>query len=337
MKIQKQKLIEALEIVKPGLANQEVIEQSTSFAFLKGRVVTYNDKISISHPLEGMEIEGAIEADKFYALLNKIKKDEIEIILNGNEIQLSSGRAKAGMTLQAEITLPLDQELSKKGKWFDLPEKFNKLLKFAMSSASRNNAQPLLKCVFVDKNGYINSSDNYRITSCNLGVELPVKSFLIPASTVSAVVKLNPIFIAEGNGWIHFKTEEGTIISCRIYEEDYPDVIKHLTIKKGIKIEFPKSIDEVLERAGVFAKRDSFLDENVTISLTYDKIKLSAKAESGWFEETLNMRYAGEGVSFDITPYLLKDILKETLVCTLGEGKLVFEGSDWKYLSALRG
>ena len=336
MKIQKQKLIEALEIVKPGLANQEVIEQSTSFAFLKDRVVTYNDKISISHPLEGMEIEGAIEADKFYALLNKIKKDEIEIVLNGNEIQLLSGRAKAGMTLQAEITLPLDQELSKKGKWFDLPEKFNRLLKFAMSSASRNNAQPLLKCVFVDKNGYINSSDNYRITSCNLGVELPIKSFLIPASTVSTVVKLDPTQIAEGNGWIHFKTEEGTIISCRIYEEAYPDVTKHLKIK-GIKIEFPKSIDEVLERAGVFAKRDSFLDENVNISMKDDKIKISAKAESGWFEETLNMRYAGEAVSFDITPYLLKDILKETLVCTLGEGKLVFEGSDWKYLSALRG
>jgi len=39
MKINKKELKEALEIVKPGLANKEMIEQSTSFAFLKGKVI----------------------------------------------------------------------------------------------------------------------------------------------------------------------------------------------------------------------------------------------------------------------------------------------------------
>ena len=56
MKTNKTKLQTALEIVKPGLANKEIIEQSTSFAFLKGKVVTYNDEVSISHPLKGIEL-----------------------------------------------------------------------------------------------------------------------------------------------------------------------------------------------------------------------------------------------------------------------------------------
>ena len=66
MKVNKEKLRQALEIVRPGLANKEVIEQATSFAFMDGRVVTYNDEISISHPVEGIEIEGAVKADQLY-------------------------------------------------------------------------------------------------------------------------------------------------------------------------------------------------------------------------------------------------------------------------------
>ena len=69
MKLNKTDLQKALEIVKPGLANKEMIEHSTSFAFIGGRVVTYNDEISLSHPVEGLEIEGAIHAEELYKLL----------------------------------------------------------------------------------------------------------------------------------------------------------------------------------------------------------------------------------------------------------------------------
>jgi hypothetical protein len=55
MKIQKTNLIQALEKVRPGLSAKEAILQSTSFAFLNGCVVTYNDEISLSHPVEGCD------------------------------------------------------------------------------------------------------------------------------------------------------------------------------------------------------------------------------------------------------------------------------------------
>jgi hypothetical protein len=71
--MKKTDLIKALEAVKPGLANKEMIEQSTSFAFMEDRVVTYNDEISISHPLKGIPIVGAIKADELYAFLSKVK------------------------------------------------------------------------------------------------------------------------------------------------------------------------------------------------------------------------------------------------------------------------
>ena len=55
--MKKNDLVEALEVVKPGLANKDLIEQTTSFAFINGNVVTYNDEISISSPIEDLEIE----------------------------------------------------------------------------------------------------------------------------------------------------------------------------------------------------------------------------------------------------------------------------------------
>jgi len=77
MNIQKEQLKKALETVKPGLAGKEIIEQSTSFAFMGDRVVTYNDEISISHPVEGLNLTGAIRAEELYQLLSKLKREEI--------------------------------------------------------------------------------------------------------------------------------------------------------------------------------------------------------------------------------------------------------------------
>jgi hypothetical protein len=335
MNISKLKLQEALEKVKPGLADKASIEQATSFCFLNGRVVTYNDSISLSSPVEGLELTGAIEAEHLYKFLSKIKKDELELEIKGNELILTTGKAKAGLTLQSEITLPLDEELSKKGKWKDLPENFIKYLSFAVPSCSKELSKPVLTCVHV-QGSTIEASDGYRITKCTLKDEMPVNTFLLPSTSALEVVKLQPTKISEGKGWVHFKTEEDTILSCRIFEGEFPEIDAHLVVE-GVRLELPNTIDEVLDRAMVFAKRDKVLSESVDISLSKRKLKISAKSDEGWFEESVNIKYENEDVKFSITPYLLKGILSETQECVLGKNKLKFQGENWEYITLLRG
>ena len=334
MNISKKTLQEALEIVKPGLASKEVIDQSTSFAFIKGRVVTYNNEISISHPVEGLELEGAIPAENLYKFLSKIKKDEIELEVDGNEIVITSGRSKAGLTLQTEVKLPLE-EVSGRKRWKEMPENLIKSLSFAMTCCSRNLSTPVLTCVNVSKNT-VEASDGFRIVQCTLKGEMPLNTFLLPSTSVLQVVKLKPTAFAESEGWVHFKTEAGTEISCRVFEDKFPEVASHLKVE-GIELVFPKTIDEVLDRAGVFAKRDNMLDENITITLENRKLIVSSKSEEGWFEEDVNVHYEGDKIEFNITPYLLKSILKETQSSILGNNKLKFSGEDWEYMTALRG
>lgn len=338
MIINKQKLQEALEIVKPGLSNKDSIEQATSFAFTKGNVVTYNDEISISHPVEGVEFEGAVVADKLYALINKIKKDEIDIELKDNEIIITSGRSKAGLTIASEIKLPLS-EVETKGKWKPLPKNFNKFLKLAMASCGKDLSRPILSCVHITKEGIVEASDGYRVTQCTLEEQMPIKDFLLPATSANNVSKLNPTKVSEGKGWIHFQTEGGTVISCRVFEAKYPNINSILTMDETTRLILPKTIQEVLDRANVFARRDTVLEEVVNVVIDNNRFKISAEADGGegWFEEEVNLKYGGEKISFYITPYLLKGILNETQECNLGTKKLKFHGEGWIYLTMLRG
>ena len=164
MKVNKRELQDALTIVEPGLANKEVIEQTTSFAFVKGRVVTYNDEISMSYPVKGLHLTGAVKADKLYALLKKIKlkKDKegkvdenIDITLGEAEIEISYYSMKAGLALQSDIKLPLDQEIAEKGEWKALPEDFMPAIKFTMTCCSRDMSRPVLTCIHINKDGFI--------------------------------------------------------------------------------------------------------------------------------------------------------------------------------------
>jgi DNA polymerase III sliding clamp (beta) subunit (PCNA family) len=337
MLIIKKSLQDALGIVKPGLAGKEVIEQSTSFAFLAGRVVTYNDEISLSHPVEGLDLEGAIESDKLYQFLARVKQEEIDIEISDTEIIVTAGKAKAGFPLQSEIKLPLDEELGKKGKWKPIPASFTKFVNMSIPSCSTVSTKPKLGCVHITQDGIIEASDGYRITNCTLpeGETIQVHTFLIPSKSAKLMTQLNPTHIAEGKGWIHFKTEAGTILSCRILAADeFPDTVPHLNVK-GVKIIFPKTITSIMDRAGVFSKDLGENTDSININLENKKLTVSARNSLGWFEEEVNARYEGNPIQFQIPPILLKDILSETQQGELTKNKLVFRGEGWIYLTTL--
>ena len=342
MIIKKNDLQQALQIVEPGLAGKELLhlEQSKSFAFLDGKVITYNDQISVSHPIQGWEgIEGVVQADKLFQLLGKLKTEEIDISVNkDNEILIKAGRAKAGLTLQTDIQLPLDMDVADKGEWQALPENFMDALMFVISSASHDSTDPILTCIHVSRAGYLESSDSYRVAKYELAQAMPVKTFLLPVSSASELRKITPVMIAEGDGWIHFKTEEETVFSCRIIDDEFPDTSSHLRVT-GYQLVFPEATKEIIERAMIFAERRKDVDEQVFIFLKESQLKVRSEADAGWFEESTDAEYNGTPVSFSAAPYLLKDILSETLSCIIAKDKtkLKFMGDKWQYMAALIG
>lgn len=213
MKISRVELLEALQKVKPGLANKELIEQSTSFAFIGDRVVTYNDEISVSHPVEGLEnMRGAIKAKTLYEFLARVKDEEIEIEQEENEVLIKTGRSKAGFRFEYEIRLPLE-EVGEIGKWKKLPEDFVDALRLSYPACSNDMSRPILTCVNI-QGDKVEASDSFQIIQYQLKKKTPA-DFLIPASSVKELIKYDIQEVSVGENWVHFRTSEGTVFSSR--------------------------------------------------------------------------------------------------------------------------
>jgi hypothetical protein len=334
MKINKKDLQDALEIVKPGLSNKLIIEQTTSFAFLQDRVVTYNDEISISHPVKDLLLNGAIKAEELFKLLSKIKKDEISIEITNNEIIISSGKAKAGFILETEISLPL-LDLSV-ADWQKLPAKFNQHLLKCIPCCSKDMSRLILTGVYTNlADGYITASDGYRIMKTNIKASKKGTNFLISAMAATEVAKLNPIQFSLDDNWVHFKNEQNTTISCRLINELYPAILPHLEVF-GKSITFPESIIDILDRASIMGKQDNLIDELLDIEIQNNQIKINSRSSAGWFEESANIRYKDEVIKFKMTPGLFRTILNEIKTCIISKKVIKFVGEDWEYIGLLR-
>lgn len=326
MKINREKLLEALERVKPATGT-DIIDQSNTFVFEEGKVVTYNDEISISHPIEVEFFEGSIPAEELYNLLKRFKGDEVEVSTKDGELLLKSGRAKAGLRMDDEITLPLE-EISESNKWHKLPGDFEQFMRFAMGACSRDMMRPILSCVHVNKDGRIEASDSYRLVQCKLD-KMPVNTFLIPANSVKEVLKIQPNKISESKGWIHFINKEGTTISCRTYDDDYVNIQDHMTFR-GEKVTLPEEMREAVERAKTFA------DEFVEITMNKSGVTVGGKSDVGWFEQTVKSDFKGEEeIKFHIRYFVMLDILKQTTECIIGKSKLKFKGDGWQYVAVI--
>lgn len=332
--MKRQELLDALELVRPGLAKEEVIEQTTFFAFAGGNVLTYNDEISISHPVKGLvELEGAVKAEELYQLLGKLDKEDLELGEGEGELLVKAGKTRAGIALQKEIKLPLE-EIGGKGKWKKLPEEFLDAIKFTMFSCSKDTSRPVLTCINVREDGIIESTDNFRLTRYQLGGKIPVKSFLLISSSAKDLIKYDINQIAEGDSWIHFKSGKGTVFSCRTFLDDYPSLDELLKVK-GAKLEIPKGVDDSLKRAAIFSKRENELEEEALISFEKGKLKVRGQGPTGWLEEELDIKYKGKKVTISVNPHFLQAILPKVTECVLAEGSMKFEGEDWVHLVAL--
>ena len=142
MEIQREQLMDVLLKVKPGLADKEIIEQSTHFIFDNNTVRTYNDKITITHNYE-TELQGAVSAPEFYNLFNKIPDEKIKAVDKGEGTFVFKGKNKQiTFRIDPNITIPkVDVAGPKSKKWLPLPKDFAESVRFCVFSASKNMMQ----------------------------------------------------------------------------------------------------------------------------------------------------------------------------------------------------
>ena len=328
-KIKRQDLIDALTKVKPGLSNKEIVEQSTHFIFDNDKIWTYNDRITITQKFDS-GLSGAVKAEQFYKLLQKLPDEEIEVTTEPGKINIEGKKRKINIKIDPDVKItPLSIPGINSQKWEELPENFHTAIAFASFAASRNMIRPELCCLFV-ADGYVIGCDTFRGTKYKLTSKLN-QNFLLPAEAARELSKYNPHKVLIDSGWLHFVNKENTVFSCRtISDIDYPEQIWEFFNIDGEEIMLPEDFLNAIDRAQALVTADFDLDRIVTLTMENNEIICESKGDYGDYTEKADIEYNGEKLEIKVHPVLLKEILKHLQKMVVGS-RLLFVGEEFEH------
>jgi hypothetical protein len=323
-------LLQALEAVQPGLSSTDVLEQSASFVFRKGKVITYNEEVycRAKSPLPPAVL-GAVPAAPLLAVLQKIPDDELDVSTAEGELRLAGKRRRSGVRM-AEPQLDLSA-VDRPDGWRPLPDRFTDAVQLVQECAGRDVSQFLLTCVHVHPD-YLEACDNDQFTRYLLktGAAAP---FLLRRDSVKHICKLDMTEVAETEGWVHFRNPDGLVLGCRRYAEDYPDLSGFLEFH-GERMTLPRDLDKAAELAAVFSAENKE-DDAVLVRLRDGWLQVKGVGASGWASDTKKVRYHGPVLEFRVGPAMLAQIANKHNDCEIGAGCLRIEGGKWTYLASL--
>ena len=335
IEVNREELLKALQAVEPGLSSRGIIEQSDCFIFHGDKVTTFNDEVSctVKNPLPG--IEGVVPA---VWLLNMLKERTDKImkagLREGSLVFLSKqkGRTKrSGIRVFEEVVLPIDS-IDPPNKWKKLPGGFTKAVSTVYQCASLDESQFQMACVRLEPD-YLEACDDTQLIRwpMELGLE---KGCSIRRDSIKVVVGKGVEKFSSSKSWMHFRSKDGLVLSCRKWEiEEYTD-LAHILEIDGEKMKIPPGFVEALKAANVFVD-DVVAIHTIQVTMGDGKVKLRGEGGGGWHEEIMPVKYTGEPISFYASPSLLTTLASYSSECLISAEKMKVTMDDLEYVSTL--
>lgn len=319
----REQLLDILKRVKPGVANKDIVESMTYIFFSGTHVVTYNDRISIQHPLK-TDFTTFVKSDDLYGVISKAKAQEVDINLKENKLNIKAKGLSVNLaTIEDDEFLKrtsLVFKSLKKAKWKVLPNNFMDCIELCAFAAAQTESEYTLSCVKVEGNQCV-ASDNQRIAIATL--EGKVDEMFLKATEIKNLTSIQPSYYFLSKAWAHFKSEEGCIFSIRRVRGLFPDFTEFAKFK-GTTVKLPTSILEGAEIASVFKSEER---PTITIEIEKGSIKISIKSESGGCKQKSKLKYDGKPLKFTINPDFLKEMMNHstTIIVNGDKAKLTTE------------
>jgi DNA polymerase III sliding clamp (beta) subunit (PCNA family) len=331
MKIKKLNLLNELELVSSGLSNREIIEQSDSFVFVDGTLFTFNEEVScrIDSCLE--DLTAAVKAKPLLEVLRKMTEDEIEINFDDSEFRVRGKRREAGIRLEKDIVLPI-RTVEQTEDWNSLPDDFDQAVQLVSQCTSKDESQFRLTCIHITPDE-LQATDNYQLSQYKTSVPIS-GSTLVRRDSLKAIVDLGMDQIAETENWLHFKNQNGLVVSCRRYEvEKFPD-FSNIIEFTGEKTKLPTGISDAVEKAQIFSSENLDTDL-ILVELKSGKLRIRGEGSNGWFTEVRKVTYSGNDLSFRIAPKLLIQLCNQHDECELNENLIKVQFDNFTYVTSL--
>jgi DNA polymerase III sliding clamp (beta) subunit (PCNA family) len=328
--VNRQELVDKLELVSPALSSIDLVPVLTHFWFKDGLVLAYNDQIAISTKLSA-NFAGAVPGKTLKSLLSVSKAKEVEFFVDKDS---DSKKLPEGQLLvkaaSSKLKLPFLAE--EQTKIFDMPKpdpkgalpvdinSFLEAISSCMRSLKEDTAMPdSLGITFSLENDWINlyATNDATISFAKVKVKSHATSYRIVLSgnfcrQMAALSKLEgKKHIEIHKDYSLFQCGEhvlfGKLIEVQrpldfdsVLEQSFPQEVKNNLVS------IPSKLELILDRAVVIT--DSKADRAKTAITVKDGIaKFLSQSDKGEVRDSVQLEDAHPDVEVNVDPKLFKN------------------------------
>lgn len=333
MRVDREELLQALELCEPGLSRKEIVEQSTCFVFLNGYLMAYNDEVfcRTKSPLAD-ELTGAVQGRPLLDLVRALPDKSIEIYPKGKKYLMVEGRNKgAGIRWEENVTWK-GKEIERPKEWNKLHSKFNDAVALVQECAGKKQQNFAIICVHLVPE-FVEAFDNHQAARYKVPTGVR-ESVLLKRDSLTHITNMDMTKFCETDNWFYFRNNIGFVLACRRWLEPYPDIARGFVLDKFRPITLPNALVDAANRAYRFSKENDD-DQDIMVEVQSAKLRVKGTGRSGFYYEKKEVRYKGPPLKFYISPTLLVEIAERFPECVVGSRKLLVNGSKFKYVASL--
>ncbi len=334
MRLNREEFLSCLEWMKAGTEQRETIEQSSCYVFKDGEIFSYNEEVACRMK-SGLDESflGAVHAGKLLEVIQKLEEETLlmEMTETHFTIKAKKQRIKVNILREAEIHLPLSFFEEPK-EWEPINEDFLDGVKRVADCAGVNDQEFGYTCVHVHPE-WLEATDKDQFCRCYMNTKISMPAFL-RAKSIKHITRLGVIELGETTSFVHFRTKQGMVLSCKRYEEpDYPDNALVYEVE-GDRIALPKGLTKAIALAEVFSSEHT--DNNIVhVDLKTNEMRLRGIGVRGDMTKLQTVNYDGPRLSFIISPKMLSYIIEKFSECIVDGSRLKVDGGSYQYVTRL--
>lgn len=350
--VSREEFLSKLEEVQPGLAGMEIVDQATCFAFQDGKVHTFNEFIACqADSMLSDEFNGAVQSRPLLDVLKRLPDKQLYLSNGGGHLKIRATRKVCRIKMQRDVRLPVHRvKIPAEKEWKDLPGKFTTAVGLTSDVVFKKDANPVFTSIHIHPD-WMEASTQTTCMRCEFKTKVP-ESIIVRGASVKHVVDLAVSQFALTDDFIHFRNDNGTVISCRRFHEKYvtnkkdvSEIIGNAVKTKGRSTPIPTGLDKAVEAAKVFVSEND--DKLLRVTIKKGLLKILGNGVSGEFKQDFPLNYDGPSLNFVIQPDILTRIVQTSPIIELNKKarmiRALYEERDkkdkvkfkWTYVATL--
>lgn len=344
MEVNREDLMDVLNLVRPGLSQKEIIEQSNHFIFNKTEILAYNDELLISYPFD-IELQCTVDASLFLKLLSKMATETISIELKKGLLECWNNKTSAHIPIVEESEIfeyikNVTKE-TEKADWHRLSADFIEGLRLCAFSADTDRQRGTLTCVRIEGKNVMSGSKQ-RVSWYEMDKEVP-EDFYIEATLIQELSRCEDITsYMLSKAWAHFKSEGGTTFSARrVIPLDllsFKEAFEGFDV--GVRIRIPADLRDSIETVNLVNEGEQSVDKLVTLMIDENKITCKAETTKGAILEEVDFDknkkpQIEKNFSLQIRPDFLVDVLEKATFMYVGDSHVLFKRQAFQHIAGL--